>query len=72
MRTLRNALIFLYYAIKYNTPFTLWPQAWQEINAEHLAQVRKYVWELKKEGRIYEDRDGFLYPIDQDDTKKEN
>lgn len=57
----RNTLLFIAYAIWHGTPFRLWPQARRLIEEDHLGEVRKIVWELKKEGKVYEDEDGFLH-----------
>ncbi len=58
---IRNLILFILYALWYGTPFRLWGIARKEIEVEHLAQVRKTVWELKKEGRVREDNEGRLW-----------
>ena len=59
---LRNLFLFVAYALWHGTPPYLWSQAWEDIQADHLARTRKIIWELKKQGKIYEDRDGRLWP----------
>lgn len=61
MIQMRNLLLFIVAVLKQGTPFYLWPQAWRDIQAEHLALVRKQIWELKKAGRIREDRAGRMW-----------
>jgi hypothetical protein len=61
MMQIRNLLLFIILALWNGTPFHLWPYAWREVQAEHLAQVRKTVWELKKQGHVREDREGRLW-----------
>ena len=56
-----NALLFAALILWHGTPPRLWRRAWAEAHAEHLAYVRKLVWEAKKAGLIYEDREGRLY-----------
>ncbi len=62
MVRLRNLLLFAICALWKGTPFHLWRQVYRDIEAEHLAQVRKAVWELKKAGKVWEDEDGRLWP----------
>ena len=62
MVKLRNLILFVSLALWHGTPFYLWTKAWRDIQAEHLAQVRKMVWELKCQGKVYQDKDGFLWP----------
>jgi hypothetical protein len=57
----RNLILFVSLALWRGTPFHLWPRAWREVEAEHRAQVHKAVWELKKQGRIRQDREGRLW-----------
>lgn len=61
MLKLRNLLLFISCAIWHGTPLHLWSRAWREIQADHRAEIRKAVWELKKAGRIHEDREGRLW-----------
>ena len=61
MIKLQNLILFTALALWHGTPFRLWPRAWQEIEAAHLAETRKVVWELKCEGKIREDKEGKLW-----------
>ena len=60
-RTLRNASLFITLAIKQNTPIELWGEAWENMEAEHQAQIRKEIWELKRAGKVREDAKGRLW-----------
>ncbi len=51
----RNLLLFIVAAMRQGIWPHLWPSAWRGIQADHLAQVRKEIWELKKAGKIRED-----------------
>lgn len=61
MIKLRNLILFTVLALWHGTPFHLWSRAWQECLAEHQAQVHKVLWELKKRGLVYEDKEGRLF-----------
>lgn len=56
----QNLILFVILALWHRTPFHLWGLAWREIQAEHVAQVHKGVWELKKRGKVHEDKEGRL------------
>lgn len=58
---IHNLILFTVLAIWNGIPPWLWRKAWLDIEAEHLAQVRKRIWELKVEGKVYEDREGRLW-----------
>lgn len=62
MTQLKNLILFILLALYHGTPYHLWSRARREIAADHEARVRKMIWELKKEGRVWEDRDGRLWP----------
>ena len=59
----QNFILFVTIALWRGTPFHLWPRAWREVEAEHRAWVHKGVWELKKQGRVREDKEGRLWPV---------
>lgn len=61
----QNLILFVTIALWRGTPFELWPYAWQEVKAAHEAEVRKVIWELKKQGKIREDKDGYLWPVER-------
>ncbi len=54
---IRNFLLFAAGLIWFRVPPWLWIKAWREVQADHLARVRKMVWEAKKAGLIYEDKE---------------
>lgn len=54
-------IVFIFLAIWKGIPFRLWAYVWSEILAAHEAENRKVIWELKKEGLIYEDKEGRLW-----------
>ncbi len=56
-----NMLLFIVAALRQGIWPHLWPSAWRGIQADHLALVRKEIWELKKAGEIYEDGEGRLW-----------
>ncbi len=56
-----NLLLFALCVLWNGTPPHLWRRAWRGIQADHLAQIRKDFWELKQGGRIYEDKQGYLW-----------
>lgn len=56
-----NLLLFAMIALKQGIWPHLWPSAWRGVQADHLAMVRKEIWEQKKAGRIREDRAGRLW-----------
>lgn len=58
---IHNLTLFLSLVLWHGTPVYLWPRAWREVQADHKAQVRKAIWELKKEGKIYQDKEGYLW-----------
>lgn len=58
---IRNLLLFVSLALWHGTPFSLWRRAWREIEANHRAEVHKAVWELKCEGKVKEDKEGYLW-----------
>lgn len=57
----QNLLLFVILALWHRTPFHLWSLAWHKIQEEHVAQVRRGVWELKKRGEVRQDKDGRLW-----------
>lgn len=61
MIKIRNSILFILYALWHGLPFHRWGEAWRGMEAEHLAQVRKDVWELKKAGKVREDKEGRLW-----------
>ncbi len=62
MTKLYDLILFVTLALWYGTPFRLWSHAWREVEAAHLAETRKIVWELKCQGKIREDEEGYLWP----------
>jgi len=65
---LGNLWIFVTEALWRGTPLWLWPRAWRDINEAHLQQVRKDIWELKKQGKVVE-KDGRLYPNERKEQR---
>lgn len=62
MIEVRNIFLFVFLAtVKGISPFK-WQRYYHAIKAAHLAQIRKTIWKLKKEGKIYEDKQGRLWP----------
>ena len=61
MIRLHNLILFLAIVIWSGTAFHLWGRAWRGMEEEHLAEFRQAIWELKKEGKIREDKDGRLW-----------
>ena len=57
----QNFILFIEGVWRYHIPPRLWLHAWHEIKAARLAEVRKAVWELKKVGRVREDKEGRLW-----------
>jgi len=62
---INNISVFIEVVIRYAIPPWRWRIAWQELQYQHLLDVRKAVWELKKQGRVREDADGRLYINDE-------
>ena len=62
-----SLITFTWLAIWKGIPFYRWAYVWCEINAFHEAEIRKAVWELKKEGRIREDENGLLWTKEEED-----
>ena len=59
---LHNLFWFSLGLLRYNIPPWLWGKAWREVQEQHLQDVRKKVWELKKQGKVREDKEGRLWP----------
>lgn len=62
----RNLVLFIVLALWHNVPFLRWAEAWRGCKEAHRQWVHKEVWELKKEGKIREDKDGYLHDVDKD------
>ncbi|MHA1942172.1 MAG: hypothetical protein ACW97P_10670 [Candidatus Hodarchaeales archaeon] len=63
---LHNLILFTALALWRGTPFHLWKKAWRECEADHLAEIRKAIWELKCQGLIREDESGYLFAVGED------
>jgi hypothetical protein len=63
MGRLHNLFIFLIEVLRYGLAPWKWRRAWREVQEEHLAEVRKCIWELKKQGKIRQDKEGRLFWI---------
>lgn len=59
---IHNLLIFIPAVIWYGINPWRWGEAWRGMEAEHRAGIHKTVWELKKQGRVREDKEGRLWP----------
>ncbi len=57
----QNSLIFAAAIVWQGIPPRLWRKAWAELHSRHLAEVRKAIWEAKKQGLVREDKDGWLW-----------
>ena len=66
---IHNLTLFIILALWHGTPVHLWPRAWHEVQADHQAQVHKAVWELKKAGEIYQDKEGYLWTKESKETE---
>lgn len=66
MTKLWNLILFIL-MISWRIPPALWRDAWYDIEAAHSAETRKMVWELKKQGRIWEDEEGRLWSTKEED-----
>lgn len=64
-RGINNLLVLAEVIIRYAIPPWRWGETWRELQYQHLLDVRKAVWELKKQGRVREDSDGKLYLNDE-------
>lgn len=63
---IQNLILFTAIALWRGVPLHLWRYAWQQIKIDHYGQVHKAVWELKKEGKVYQDKEGRLWPVKKD------
>lgn len=61
LRQLRNLILFLLGCFRYGVPPWKWGKAWRGIQEDHQARVHKVVWELKKRGRVRQDKEGRLW-----------
>lgn len=59
---LLSLLTFVVLAIWKGIPLRRWPLVWAAIIETHEAEIRAAIYELKCEGKIREDKDGFLWP----------
>lgn len=55
MVQLHNVILFVADCFRYGIPPWRWRQAWRGIQEEYLAEGRKVIWRLKKQGRVRED-----------------
>jgi hypothetical protein len=61
MVKLRNLIMFLVEVTRYGLAPWKWRRAWRACQDEHLAEVRKGIWELKKQGKVRQDKEGRLF-----------
>lgn len=61
-----NVIIFVGLAVWYGVPFHSWSKLWADFEIEYEAWIRRIVWQLIMDGKVYRDKDGKLY------SKKEN
>ena len=57
-----NTIIFVALAIWYGVPFHSWPKLWADFEVAHKAWIRRIVWQLIMDGKVYKDEDGRLWP----------
>jgi hypothetical protein len=62
-----NLVVFISCAINHGIYPWRWPEAWRLVQADHEAWVRGIVFQLRMEGKIRQDDDGYLWPISKDD-----
>lgn len=60
--SLLSLLTFIALAIWKGIPFRRWPLLWAAIRETHEAEIRAAIYQLKCEGKIREDEEGFLWP----------
>ncbi len=63
---LKNLWVFVTEMLWRGVPLRYWRQVWEEANDLHAAEVRRMVWELKKQGKVREDEEGRLWPVDDE------
>lgn len=63
--TLRNLILFTICAIEAGIPIHQWSYAYQQAKEWQQQKIHKAIWELKKQGKVYEDENGLLWPKDE-------
>lgn len=61
VRILRNVVLVAYGMLKHGIPPYKAKQVWQAVQEAHRQDVHKLVWEAKKQGLVWEDKEGRLW-----------
>ena len=66
---IHNLKVFFEFVCLHSIPPWRWGEAWRELQARHLAQIHKAIWQLKCEGKVLEDSEGRLFWIGGQDGR---
>jgi len=63
---LYNIFVFVLSTIEVGHPPWRWHIGWRLCQERHRQDIHKIIWELKCDGKIREDKQGRLWPIDKE------